>query len=323
MLHRLYAINYEAIKMNQKLTITLLAIGLLCAACGSDSNDVVANTDASASAGNQRLEVSAPKGKPWSGPVAGYVHNSEAEGDRIQLFMRFGQLLGGASLYNMRASEMRRMYKPDAESISTGHATIASIFDEELLSLYAKVDPLVQANAKQHNTPLDIQGVLIALADPQQIIDVSNGDRSKRDQQYAANQNVHILTSRVRDAVISFFPSRHEYLLASSALIRKAGDKVAVAVSAEGVILDSNLLWDAYTAIDQTIKLNPKNVSYCDAQRLPIKAHKKAIDDLLNQMVPNKLGNKIKVTATDVYELAKQAHAAGKLFPLDDGDGCS
>jgi hypothetical protein len=223
----------------------------------------------------------------------------------------------------MRASEMRRLRNPDAESINAGHVALASIFNQKLIDQYAQLDPLVQANAQKTNTPLDIQSVLTALTDPQQIIDISNNDRSKSEQQYAANQKVHILTSRTRDAVMSFFPSRHEYLLASSALIRGAGDKVAIALSADGVILNSNLLWDAYAMIDQTVKLDPKNISYCDAQRLPIKAHKKAIDKLLNQMVPNQLGNKLGVTASDVYELAEQAHTAGKRFPVNDSDGCS
>jgi len=309
--------------MYLKIIISLLIVCVLCSACGSESNDNQVSVDASASTANQDEAVIIPKGEPWRGTAAGYVHESKSDDDRIQLFIRFGQLLGGASLYNMRASELQRVYKPNAEAISAGHASLASIFNEELLDSYQKVDPLVQANAKQHNSPLDIQSVLTALAEPQQIIDVSNGDRSLRDQQYAANQKVHLLTSRVRDAVLSFFPSRHEYLLASSALIREAGDKVAVAVSAEGVILNSNLLWDAYTTIDQTIKLDPKNISYCDAQRLPIKAHKKAIDELLNQMVPNKLGNTLGITASDVYELAEQAHVAGKGFPADDNEGCS
>ena len=310
--------------MKLKLTITFLLVAVLSTACGSDSkDDIAASTDTEVSATKQGVAASIPKGKPWRGSAAGYIHVGESDDNRIQLFIRFGQLLGGASLYNMRAGELRSMRTPDAESISAGHATLASIFNAKLLDQYAKVDPLVHAQAKLTKTPLDIQSVLPSLNETQQIIDVSNGDRSKRDQQYAANQKVHLLSSRVRDAVMSFFPSRHEYLLASSAIIREAGDKVAMAVSAEGVILNSNLLWDAYTMIDQTIKLDPKNVSYCDAQRLPIKAHKKAIDDLLNQMVPNQLGNKLAVTATDVYELAEQAQIAGKRFPLDDSEGCS
>lgn len=308
--------------MKLKPTIIFLLATALCSACGSGSNDDKVNADPNigdATLGaNDRIE----KAESWRGSAAGYTHASEADNDRIQLFIGFGQLLGGASLYKMRARELVSLRNADDESIRAGHAAIAAIFNDALLAQYAKVDPLVQAQAISAGTPLDIQSVLSELTDPQQIIDISDGDRSRRDQQLAAKQKVQLLSSRIRDAVLSFFPSRHEYLLASSAVIRKAGDKVAMAVSADGVILNSSLLWDAYSMIDQTVKLDPKNISYCDAQRLPIKAHKKAIDDLLNQMVPNELGNKLQVTATDVYKLAEQALAAGERFPLKDSGGC-
>ena len=308
--------------MNLKHKIIFLLATALCGACGSGSDDDTVSVDASISDAKHGANDRIAKGDPWRGKAAGYIHASESDNDRIQLFIRFGQLLGGASLYNMRARELTSLRDPDDELVRAGHAAIASIFNDQVLAQYAQVDPLVQAQAIKADTPLEIQSVLSSLTDPQQIIDISDGDRDRRDQQHAAKQKVILLSSRIRDAVLSFFPSRHEYMLASSAIIRQAGDKAAIAVSADGVILNSSLLWEAYSMIDQTIRLDPKNISYCDAQRLPIKAHKKAINDLLNQMVPNEPGNKLQVTATDVYTIAEQAHIAGKAFPLSDSEGC-
>lgn len=309
--------------MNLKLIITLIAVGLLSAACGSDSQEPPSNDLSHGSVDTLPKVDSVRKAKPWSGSAVGYVHSSESTDDRIELFIRLGRLLGAASTYNHRAGEMRSLNASDGESIAAGHAYLATLFNQALLNSYSAVEPMVQAYNKNNNTSLDIQSTLLGLNDPQQIVDVSSGDRSKRDQQYAANQKVQLVSSRIRDAVIAFFPSRHEYLLASSALIREAGDKVAFAVSADGVVLSTNLLWEAYALIDRSIKLDPGNISYCDAQRIPISAHKKAIDDLLNKMVPNQLGQKLTVTATDVYQLAEQAHAAGERFPITDSEGCS
>ena len=56
----------------------------------------------------------------------------------------------------------------------------------------------------------------------------------------------------------------------------------------------------------QSIKLNPKNVTYCDSQRLPLRVLKKGITDVINKMSPNRLGQKLTVTATDVYALTNQ-----------------
>lgn len=302
--------------MKPKILISLIVVSLLTAACGSDSQEPPVNDS------SQHRATAASNSKPWRGSAAGYVHRNESKDDRIELFIQFGRLLGAASAYIHHANEMRNLNALDSDAITDGHTYLATLFNQSLLTSYGAVEPMVQAYNKKHNTSLDVKSTLAGLNDSQQIIDVSSGDRSRRDQQYAANQKAQLVSSRIRDAVIAFFPSRHEYLLASSALLRDAGNKVAVAVSADGTILNPNLLWEAYAMIDKTVKLDPKNVTYCDAQRLPIRAHKKAIDDLLNQMVPNQLGHKLAVTATDVYELAEQAHVAGKRFPMKDGKGC-
>lgn len=309
--------------MNKNSIILILLLGFTSSACSdnpdAESNVKAANlvTDKPQEAGNKQ------QGDDWHGPAFGYVHENGSSADRIELFIHFGQLLGAVSLYNMRAGEMRRVREPSADSISNGHSSIASIFNDSLLEHNQRLDSMVQRHARKTNTVLDIQDTLAGLNDNQQIIDISNGDRDRRDQQYAANQKVLLVSSRVLDAVISFYPSRREYLLASSALIRQAADKVAIAVSAKGIITNSSLLWDAYTMIDQTVKLDPKHVSYCDAQRQPIKAHKKAIDDLLKKMVPNTIGETITITATEVYALADQAQKYAERFTIDGREFCT
>lgn len=311
------------IKITLKHTIIPVAMTVLLAACGGDSEKaaIIESNQGEAVTVNSVKDVSSAK--LWRGPARGYEHSSLTDSDRIELFIQFGRLLGAASVYNRQAGGMLSLKSSDVETVKAGQLYLASIFDESLLASYAKVDPMVQAKAEQTNTPLDIQSTLIGLNEKQQIVDISNGDRSRRDQQYAANQKVHLVSSRIRDAVLAFFPSRQEYLLASSALMRKAGDKVAVAVSANGTVLNSDLLWEAYALIDRSIKLDPGDVSYCNAQREAIRVHKKAIDDLLNKMVPNQLGQGLELTASDVYQLAEQAYVSAKRLPAKGSKECS
>ncbi len=308
--------------MNTNSIILIILLGFICSAC-SDNPDAESNLmETNPVTDKPQDAVNKQQGDVWHGPAFGYVHENGPSADRIELFIHFGQLLGAVSLYNMRASEMRRVREPSAESISNGHSSIASIFNNSLLKHNQRLDAMIQDHARKTNTLLDIHGALAGLNDTQQIIDISSGDRNKRDQQYAANQKLLLVSSRVRDAVLAFFPSRREYLLASSALIRRAADKVAIAVSAQGVIMDSNMLWDAYTIIDQTVKLDPKHLSFCDEQRLPIKAHKESIDVLLYKMVPNAIGETITITATEVYALANQAQEYGERFKVDGQEFC-
>lgn len=316
--------------MRIKLVVILFAIGVLCSACGSDSEPSAQSRELSVNDSSQGNSVSSSssnveslaKAKPWRGSPAGYVHSAQDADDRIQLFIAFGKLMGAATAYHERAGEMRRMNSISAEQKAAGHTYLATLFDSELLDSYQAVDPMLQTYNKSNNKSLDIQSTLIGLNEAQQIADISNGDRNRREEQYAAQQKVLLVSSRVRDAVLAFFPSRHEYLLASSALIREAGDKVALAVSASGVILHPELLGEASALIDRSVKLNPGNVLYCDAQRVPMTDHKKAINTLLDSMVPNRLGQKLTITASDVYKLAAQAHQSGKGFPLRDGSNC-
>ncbi len=309
--------------MNKHSIILLLLVGFTCSACSDTPATKPSVEGTNLIEAKPREAVNTRQDDVWTGTASGYVHNNDSSADRIELFIHFGQLLGAVSLYNMRAGEMRRVRDPSSESISNGHSAIASIFNNTLLEHNQRLDSMVQDHSKKTNTALDIRGALAGLNDTQQIIDISNGDRNRRDQQYTANQKVLLVSSRVRDAVLSFYPSRREYLLASSALIRQAADKVAIAVSGKGLITNSNLLWDAYTIIDQTIKLDPKHISYCEAQRRPIKTHKKAIDDLLSNMVPNKVGETITVTATEVYALADQAQKYAESFNIDGREFCT
>lgn len=317
--------------MKLKRLINLVILSCLCSACGSDKQDSIDNksvqTLQSEFDTSEMSSKSTAKRKPWSGSAQGYIHTATGENDRIELFIRFGRLLGATSLYAQRVRDYHSLRNTDAELLNTllsdGRENVTAIFNPQLLASYAEFDPMVQAKAKELDIPLDIQSAITTLADQQHINDLLDRDRANRESQSAANRKTALVASRVRDAVLAFFPSRHEYLLASSALIREAGDKIATAVAADGVIVNTDLFGEAYSLIDWSYKLNPKNVTYCNAQRLSMRTHKKAVDNLMDKMVPNQLGQKLTITATDVYQLALNAHEAGKRFAVTDSVECS
>ena len=312
--------------MKNSITLQLFILCVFLSSCSDESASnklqIDGQTTSQQNISEDKIENIVAKQKPWNGSAAGYVHTRQAENDRIELFIVLGKLLGAGYVYHHRAGELRSLRYPDVATLATGHADIAELFSPQLLDLYKRVDPIVQNSATENNQPVDIESTLIALTDHQQISDIMNGDQAVRDIQYAANQKLHLMTSRVGDAVLLLFPSRHEYLLASSALIREAGDKMAIGVAANGVVVNTKLVEEAWALMYQSSKLNPNNVTFCDSQRLALKTLKEGIADLTNKMTPNRLGQKLTVTATDAYTLANQTQQAGESLPIEDSNKC-
>jgi hypothetical protein len=302
-----------------KSLVMLVLVCILASACGAESEEISSTVDAEKKSPNKSAIGST---KQWQGSADGYISTGDPTTDRIELFMRIGRLLAAAHVYRSRSEEFLSVRDPSLEQINSAKARVAAALDDELLASIAAIEPLIQAKMNQSKQQFALHGLLLELSDDQQISDITNGDRAQRDTQFAARQKVMALYDRIHSAVLAFFPSRHEFLLASSALIRQAGDKMALAVSANGVILNVDLLKEASELIDRSQKLDPKNVSFCDSQRLPMRIHKDSINQLLDQMVPLKLGEKLKVTASDVYRLAKQSQAAGERLPVKDSSEC-
>lgn len=298
-----------------KSLLKLLLVCVFASGCGADSEENSSTVDS-----EQKSPIG--KAKQWQGIADGYISTGEPMTDRIELFVRIGRLLAASHVYRSRSEEFLSVRDPSLEQINTAKARVAAALDDELLTSIAAIEPVIQTKMNQSKQQFAMHGLLLELSDDQQISDVINGDLAQRDKQLAARQKVLALYDRIHSAVLAFFPSRHEYLLASSALIRQAGDKAAVAISANGVILDVDLLKEASELIYRSMKLDPRNVSFCDSQRLPMRTHKDSINQLLDQMVPLQLGGKLKVTASDVYHLAKQAQTAGERFPIKDSSEC-
>lgn len=284
-------------------------------ACGGDSEE-----NSSTVGSEKKSPIS--NAKQWKGSADGYISSGEPATDRIELFVRIGRLLAAAHVYRSRAEEFLSVRDPSLEQINAAKARVSDALNDELLNSIAAIEPVIQAKMNQSNQQFALHSLLLELRDELQIADIVNGDRAQRDTQLVARQKVMALYDRIHSAVLAFFPSRHEYLLASSTLIREAGDKMAVAVSANGVILNLDLLKEASELIDRSTKLDPRNVSFCDSQRLPMRLHKDSINQLLDKMVPLQLGEKLNVTASDVYRLAKQAQIAGERFPIKDSSEC-
>lgn len=298
----------------------LLLLSILCSlisGCGADSKET------NGSETSIKESVNTTKAKAWKGVAEGYVSTGLPSTDRIELFVRIGNLLSAAHEYRNRAEAALSERNPNEEQINAAHEYVAAAFSDELVRSTLAIEPVIQAKMQEVSQEFGLHGLLLELVNEQQISDLINGDRAQRDKQSAARQKIMALYGRVHAAVLAFFPSRREYLLASSALIRHAGDKIAVGVSENGVILDVDLVRQASTLIYRSMKLNPKNVSFCESQRLAVSTHKDSINRLLDQMVPLKLGEKISITASDVYGLAKQAQTAGQGLPVTDSQKCN
>ncbi len=305
--------RYTVVPFKSLAMLFFVCISL--SACGGDSEE-----NSSTVGSEKKSPIS--KAKQWKGSADGYISIGEPATDRIELFVRIGRLLAAAHVYRSRAEEFLSVRDPSLEQINTAKARVLAALDDELRNSIAAIEPVIEEKMNQSNQQFALYGLLLELREEQQIADILNGDRGQRDKQLAARQKVLALYDRIHSAALAFFPSRHEYLLASSALIREAGDKTALAVSAGGVILNVDLLKEASELIDRSTKLDPRSVSFCDSQRLPMRLHKDSINQLLDQMVPLQLGEKLKVTASDVYRLAKQAQTAGERFPVKDSSEC-
>ncbi|MFT6097882.1 MAG: hypothetical protein ACJAYF_000416 [Arenicella sp.] len=305
--------RYTVVPLKSLAMLFFVCISLSACGGGSEENSSTVGSEEKTPISNV---------KQWKGLADGYISIGDPATDRIELLVRIGRLLAASHVYRSRAEEFLSVRDPSLEQINTAKARVADTLNDELLNSIAAIAPVIEEKMNQSNQPFALHGLLLELREEQQIADILNADRGQRDKQLAARQKVLALYDRVHSAVLAFFPSRHEYLLASSALIREAGDKAAVAVSENGVILNVDLLKEASELIDRSTKLDPRNVSFCDSQRLPMRLHKDSINQLLDKMVPLQLGEKLNVTASDVYGLAKQAQTAGVRFPIKDSSEC-
>ncbi len=304
-----------------KLVSVLCAIACLISACGADTQTSNLNVaDTSEAKDEQRTDID--KATPWSGSASGYISEGDPASDRIELFVRLGRLLAAASVYQQRANEIQSEHNPAQEQIRSARARTAEVFSKGLINSYAEIDSLIERKADKSKQALSLQGYLDSFISERTLGELVNVDRAQRVKRNEAMQKTRDFMSRIHAVVLAFFPSRHEYLLASSALIREAGDKMAKGVSADGVVLDSDSVQEAFALIDRSVKLDPKNVSFCESQRTPIRDHKKTIDDLLNKMAQFERGIQLGVTASDIYNLAREAQIAGERFPEIDSSDC-
>ncbi|WP_189399826.1 hypothetical protein [Arenicella chitinivorans] len=304
------------------VNIVLLTMATLIAGCGAESNESDAGV-LSGQLAEMQSTTSITNTSAWNGVPSGYISDGDPKSDRTELFVRFGQILAATTVYRRRAEGFRPRTTPAPEQMQKQIAHVAAAIDDQVRASSAAIAPVIEAKMHEVKQTFMIHDLLLGLTQEQQLQDLLNQDRSKRDVQQKARQNIFDLQSRLYSAIVAFFPSRHEFMLASSALIREAGDKMATAVSSEGVIVDIDLLEQAYSLIDLSVKLDPKNVTFCESQRAPIRNHKSAIDELLSAMVPLVQGQKIKVTASEAYELAARAQAIGEGFPKKDSNQCS
>jgi hypothetical protein len=306
--------------MMKKHILQILSIGLFLSlvACGDSSVSLGAD---SAVLDDSQVEPSSiaqsvANVEPWQGEARGYVVSDE-ENNRITITVRLGQILSAVGLYNNTGAQVGRITIDDVSELAAIRLLLTSMVNAEQLNLYKSI----QSNFSDKDNERIIE-LLSQLAKPEIIANFTSPGYENRDLRASVSTSIRQLNTRIEAVLDKFYPSRHEYLLGSSALLREAGGMVAGSVAADGRVRDVGLLLKASSLIRSSKSLNPSRVNYCDAQRIPLDQHREAIYELADSLYARDIGDVIAVTATQVYALAERAQVAAGKFPIRDTEKC-
>ena len=220
-------------------------------------------------------------------------------------------------MYNDVGSRISRDAIKDVEILRAIRLKLAATINTDLIDQYRSI----QNNFSEKDNQRVIE-LLTLLSSSMSIEDFTSPGYENRSLRDSVNTSLRQLGVRIDTILDKFYPSRHEYLLASSALISEAGDMVVKSVSSDGQVLDVGLVRKSSSLIRSTRDLNPSRISYCDSQSVPISDHRDAVSELAEELMAKSYGHPNDVTATDVFALAANAQAAGEKFPVKDTEKC-
>lgn len=261
--------------------------------------------------------------KTWHGEDFGFVASDKPIRNRVDALIALGQI--DAAVRSYRNTSLFLSNNANAEEIKKWRKHAAASINNETIEIYNSLDIIF----KQNNIK-PFKDIIEELAKPETIDDytraskISNeGHDGKRQLKNQITQSTRVVSASVLNAVSVLAPSRKEYLLAGSRMLRESGKSLKLGLSVKGEITDSSKHQFGVSQIDSALNLIPKfAIHMCEEQREISQTYRKNT----NQLVENLMSfdnQPTKANVDDVYALATQIEAIAKNLPDRDRDICN
>ena len=280
--------------------IVIVAVSLYCAGCSD-------NQDSSASPNSQANAVA---------QAQGYVATASPANDRVALLIEIGKIRANLDAYHTSAS----LYTSDTTEAQQNEwrRMLTKSVNQSTVDAYQAIEPLITASQGAEIMPR-----LTRLISPESVTRASDNNRDNRDAKRIEYEMARGTQDRLKAVSDDIYPTRKEYFLVASALLRMGGDHAAKAIDDNGVVIDlyQLLMAAAYNWIADNS--HPRWVSYCAGQREPLQKLDEGLQNISAKAAANKKGMQLQVTARDFYQLASTAQSIAAGLPDNDKQICA
>ena len=296
---------------------------LLLTGCGGDK-DMAADTKpeqkVTTQAAVKKVETGSVDKTPWSGDAQGYIASGDPATDDITFLVLAGQINAAIHGYRdagQRLNDLARNNSATPEERDLAKAIAMSSVDNELQANYQLIEPVLIEN--KSNTFKD---ELADLAKDETISNLLDTAFEKDKERSAIKKTVGIILSRLQNSINAVNPSIHDVMLATSALLRDAGEAMQKGLSAKGDIIDRQQYEKGMSLIYSMRLISPENqVHYCDKSR---DTNRDFIGKVrkLGEDLTSYTGKSSEANAADVYAYAKEVEDMANTLPEKDEDIC-
>ena len=253
----------------------------------------------------------------------GYISNGSPVDDRIALLIEIGKIRAGLDAFHTSASRFTASpspYKPGLSEVEIAEwqLILASSVNQEIIDAYVAIEPLIKVEQGAEVLPR-----LIRLASLESRVIATDNKRDNRDAKRIEYETARGTEDRLNIISDDIFPTRKEYFLVASALLRLGGEHMSKAINDEGVVVDlyQLLMAAAYNYIAD--KSHPRWVSYCKEQSEPLAKLDEGLDNIDVKIGGREKGMQLEATANDFYKLAATAEKIGERLPDNDKAICN
>ncbi|KAG1650290.1 hypothetical protein GQR58_028193 [Nymphon striatum] len=224
-------------------------------------------------------------------------HQDKPIRNRVDALIALGQI--DAAVRSYRNTSLFLSNNANAEEIKKWRKHAAASINNETIEIYNSLDIIF----KQNNIK-PFKYILEELAKPETIDDYTGV----------------VVSASVLNAVSVLAPSRKEYLLAGSRMLRESGKSLKLGLSAKGEITDSSKHQFGISQIDSALSLIPKfAIHMCEEQREISQTYRKNTNKIVENLMSFD-NQPTKANVDDVYALAAQIEEIAKNLPDRDQD---
>ena len=310
--------------MNRVLlcSVNILCGFLLLTGCGDKDAKPEQNLTAAVSteAAGQKVNTGSVDKTPWSGDAQGYIASGDPATDNVAFLVIAGRInaaLHGYRDAGQKLESLARNNKATAETSDLAKSITTDSVNDELQASYQLIEPVLIKNKSK-----TFKDELADLAKPETIANLLDTAFEKDKERSAVNKTVEIILSRVQSSINAVNPSIHDVMLATSALLRDAGEAMQKGLSAKGDIIDQKQYEKGMSLIYSMRSISPEyQMHYCDKSRDTNREFKDKVRKLGDDLT-SYTGKSSDANAGDVYAYAKEVEEIANALPEKDEDVC-